>query len=286
MATKFFGQHLLEKGLINKDQFLATLEKQREGNPRLGDLATKMGFLTPAQSHKINDKQKSTDAKFGDIAVSMQLLTTAQLQELIDLQNGSRKLFGKVLSELGYLSPEEVETEFSHYHLEQKQLSNVIRVTVANNSNAQSINACAEIVSKLFTRLFHIPAQFSALAEGHEFAEKSDKLNYLSSITIESVEDITLTIACEQSMMFDIACHLIKIGKDEIDEELAWDATGEFLNIVTGYYAKDTIPQDCSYRAKPPVFSQGLRSLPEMFESVCGLKMDSEIGEFFVCISR
>lgn len=286
MATKFFGQHLLEKGLIDKQQLLSALEQQRVDNPRLGDLATQLGILTPEESHRINDRQKNTDAKFGDIAVAMDLLNAQQLQQLIDIQHSTRKFFGEVLIELGYLDNKLLNQELQLYQLEQKQISNVVKITVANNDNAQSINACAEIISKLFTRLFHVQAQFCALASEQEFTDKSDQLNYISSITIESIEDITLSLACPKDMMFEIASQLIKIDKDEVDEELAWDATGEFLNIVTGYYAKDTIPQDCSYKAKPPLFTQGLSSLPEIFNTVCGLKMDSEMGEFFVCISR
>lgn len=286
MATKFFGQYLLEKGLIDKSQLLSALAKQREGNPRLGDLATQIGILSAAESHRINDRQKNTDAKFGDIAVSMQLLTATQLQQLIDIQHGSRKFFGEVLIDLQYLSKKQVTQELQIYQLEQKQLGNVIKITVDNHRNAQSINACVDIINKLFTRILHVPAQFSELASEQELIGNCETPNYVSSITIESIENITLSLACQKSMMFDIASRLIKIDKDDVDEELAWDAAGEFLNIITGYYAKDTIPPDCSYRVSPPVFSQGLNSLNNRFDSVCGLKIDSEIGQFFVCISR
>ena len=45
MAAKFFGQFLLERGVIDAQQLLRALELQRASNPMLGEIAQAHGLL-------------------------------------------------------------------------------------------------------------------------------------------------------------------------------------------------------------------------------------------------
>jgi len=286
MATKFFGQYLLEKGLINKNQLLATLGEQRAQNPRIGYLAVTEGFISLAQAKQINQRQMSTDARFGDLAIFMGLIDSEQLDHLVDLQSRKRKYFGELLIELNYLDAETVAAELQLHQLMHREYSSKIQGLVDNHNFSQSINTSVNIIAKLFARVLSVPTRFSALATEQELEEFCESPLQLCSITIESVKDITLSIAAEDNLMLEVASRLIGVDLLEVDFDLGLDATGEFLNIIVGYYAKETIPQDCSYNVTPPNYGQSFSDFIDEQADICGLKMESEFGDFVFCISR
>ncbi|MBB6523801.1 chemotaxis protein CheX [Pseudoteredinibacter isoporae] len=284
MATKFFGQYLLEHRHINKHQLLEALAFQRANNPILGELAVEHGFLNSEQARKINQRQQAEDARFGDIAVAMKLITVEQLQQLISLQKQGRKFFGEILVELGHLSQQQLDEQLDIHSNEQAAAQAQIQSAIKKHGNTYNINALAGILCRLSQRSLATTAHFQGLSTLQESTPTDSDL-YLSSITIESVRDLTISIACSKEAMTEIACRLIKIPADEVDEELAWDASGEFLNLVAGYFAKETIPDDCSYKARPPVFSNDLGSLETIYENVTYLRIDTDIGSLIVCLS-
>ncbi|GAA6154146.1 hypothetical protein [Pseudoteredinibacter isoporae] len=284
MATKFFGQYLLEHRLINRDQLLEALAFQRANNPVLGELAIEHGFLNTEQARKINQRQQAEDARFGDIAVAMKLITVEQLQQLIGLQKQGRKFFGEILVELGHMSQDKLDDQLAIHNNEQAIAQAQIQSAIKKHGNTYNINALAGIICRLSQRALSTTAHFQGLTTLSELTPPEDSL-FLSSITIESVRDLTISIACTEFAMAEIARRLIKIPANEIDEELAWDATGEFLNLVAGYFAKETIPDDCSYKAKPPVFTRDLNSLEAIYEKVSYLKIETNIGGLIVCLS-
>lgn len=286
MATKFFGQYLLEKSLINKDQLLSALDEQRRLNPKIGELAVSEGYLDEAQAKKINQRQKAEDARFGDLALNMKFMTEEQLNTLIDKQAGTRKFFGEILVDLGYIQREVLVSELNTHKQEQKELEHSAQLKIAEHPDAHCINLLADIVGKLFTRILGVPATFCGLTLSEDLKISASRFTHLSSISIESNLDTTLSIACGTGLMHEVASRLIQMDVSEVDEELAWDATGELLNIITGYYAKDSISDAYSYKAKPPVFSNKLESLTEIYQTVIGLRMDSELGDFYVLISH
>ncbi len=284
MATKFFGQFLLEHRLIDKNQLLEALAFQRANNPLLGEIAVEHGFLSMEQAKKVNQRQQAEDARFGDIAVNMKFISVEQLQQLIGLQKQGRKFFGEVLVELGHLSQEELSDQLEAHHSEQTLALAQIQSAIKQHGNTYNINALAGIACRLSQRALATQAHFQGLGAIDELPYASDEY-FLSSITIESVRDLTITLACQEQVMTDIACRLIKIPSDEVDSELAWDASGEFLNLVAGYFAKETIPDDCSYKAKPPVFTKDLASLSSIFENVSYLRVETDIGSLAICLS-
>lgn len=284
MATKFFGQYLLEHQLINKSQLLEALDFQRSHNPVLGELAIEHGFLNTEQARKINQRQQAEDARFGDIAVAMKLITIEQLQQLIGLQKQGRKFFGEILVELGHLSPVQLEQQLEIHNSEQALAQAQIQSSIKQHGNTFNINALAGIVCRLSQRAIGTTAHFQGLSSLKEIGQ-SDTPLFMSSITIESVRDLTISMACSEQAMRDIACRLIKLPPEDVDENLAWDATGEFLNLVAGYFAKETIPDDCSYKARPPVFTKDLGSLETIYEKVSYLKIETDIGQLILCLS-
>ena len=153
MAAKFFGQFLLEKGVIDAQQLLRALEIQRVSNPALGELACEKGMLTADQAQVINERQRREDKRFGDLAQSMGLLTADEVGVLLDEQKSRRKLFGEILVEEGFLDRERLEAELRDHAGERDEAMRSLDAIVATHQLGRRVGNSIATTNKLFPRL-------------------------------------------------------------------------------------------------------------------------------------
>ena len=71
-----FGDYLIEKGVVSKEEVDIALKFQTEKSLSLGALAVVDGLLTEQQLSVILDRQREVEAAglFGEIAINMKLL--------------------------------------------------------------------------------------------------------------------------------------------------------------------------------------------------------------------
>ena len=164
MSNKFFGQYLLELGVINKQQLLLAIDLQRASHLTLGEIAIKKGYLTNLQATAINIEQQRTDERFGALAVSMGHLIGKQVSELFITQQNVRKFFGEVLVEQGILS-KTVLLEQLEAHSELKKLSTLkLDSAVYAHKHGKFIADTNSMTVRLFLRIAKINVQGSNLS--------------------------------------------------------------------------------------------------------------------------
>merc|ERR1711976_357898 len=66
-----FGQYLLQKGAISKEQLLHCLEVQNSVNRKIGEIAVAEGVMLPEQVDKILKVQKRINKYFGQLTMQM-----------------------------------------------------------------------------------------------------------------------------------------------------------------------------------------------------------------------
>lgn len=283
MASKFFGQYLLEKGFLNKDQLLKVLDLQRDANPILGEIAIDLSYLTRTQANSINEKQKREDKRFGDIAQEMNLLNTEQIDELLVLQKKRRKFFGEIVVEQGFLSPNILERELTLHQQEKEEALNTLEVGLQDHADAKLVNSLLNTCRKLFQRILKTQCDFSELIpkEGHS------KLLPLRSacIDVTTLPPFFVAIACEPGVAEEIAMRFLNVKKEMIDNDLAIDAVGETLNTIMGYVVKDVVVYEENYTASPPDFNQDISTLLSEKNSAL-VKMNAGFGQFYLISGR
>ena len=77
-AAKFFGEYLVFRKLISREQLTQATELVESRNQRLGDLAVEQGFMTLTQADGLNQKQREVDKPFGALAVEHGLINGSQ----------------------------------------------------------------------------------------------------------------------------------------------------------------------------------------------------------------
>jgi len=113
-----FGDYLIEKGKIGREDLDVALKLRTEKGIRLGVLAVDDGLLTEQQLGAILDHQREVaDAGlFGEIAINMKLLSKEQVDELLKKQREYDKIIGQILVLSGVISKNEKEEELKQFH--------------------------------------------------------------------------------------------------------------------------------------------------------------------------
>lgn len=106
MYSKLYGNFLLDKGYISKEQYQLILEKMNSIRVKLGLIAVEKSFMTHEQTEEVNRIQAMEDKRFGDIAVEKGFLTQEQVSVLLKMQGNPYMQFTQVLVDNEILSLE------------------------------------------------------------------------------------------------------------------------------------------------------------------------------------
>ena len=280
-AAKFFGQFLLERGVIDAGQLLRALELQRASNPMLGEIAQAEGLLTIAQARMINERQRREDRRFGDIAQELHLLTAAQVDLLVEQQKRRRKLFGEILVEAGMLDRDTLEAELAAHQADRSAALSSLAENLAGHPLQAMADGAIATCARLFPRILRTQAQFASLAAAGDLDHAVPLCAY---VHVEAARPLGVALACDAATATAFACAFLSIPPSACDEALAADALGELVNVLMGYVVKDTLPEDTAYRARPPVFGRPAAELAARPDTVA-LAMGSQLGPFVLLVS-
>ncbi|WCN07819.1 hypothetical protein [Marinomonas mediterranea] len=276
MNTKFFGQFLLEKGIINREQLLEALDAQRKSAPLLGDIAIEKEWITAQQAARINTEQRRQDKRFGEIAISLALLDDSQIGVLLSEQKFRRQYFGEILAELGYISRDDLDTQLAKHRQYNDEFAAHIDTSFEDSALGTKARAVSELFSRFYQRMMKtsisITDVFNTLPEN-----KQGDLFWTQTIQSDKTYHLTLSLNKEHACL--IASNFLDMTIDELDE-LSIDAVCEFLNTFLGHaYIK--ISNDTMPRIQPPQHHAALTNMPI---SVCTtLMFDS--GKFAIGVS-
>ncbi len=110
-SMKNFGEFLLEKGRVSRDQFARAKSQVETLNLKMGLCAYAFGFITEPQIQKIIGIQRRTGQRFGDIATALGFLSQVQLQTILRIQDKYRITIEDALVMDGAITQEQVERE-------------------------------------------------------------------------------------------------------------------------------------------------------------------------------
>lgn len=118
MFSQLFGNYLVNKGIITKEDYKSAIKAQLEKRVRIGEIAIAEGMLTPEQVGKINRLQKQFDALFGTLAIERGFLSEEQVEELLQKQGNSYLQFLESLLDSGKVSVAQIDGEFENFQKE------------------------------------------------------------------------------------------------------------------------------------------------------------------------
>lgn len=118
MHTQFFGNYLLSRNLITKEEMLSVMEQLASTHVKLGSLAAHAGYMTASEVEHVIIMQTRQDKRFGELAVELGYMSQKQVDELLQEQVPDYILFGQILIEDGILTPAQLENYLTDYRSE------------------------------------------------------------------------------------------------------------------------------------------------------------------------
>jgi hypothetical protein len=235
MGVKFFGQYLIEQGVVDSDQIRAALKLMDDENRSLGELAEAGGILTAEEAAKVNAQQRYCDIPFGELAVGMGLLSEEQVEYLIGFQEQTRLRIGQSLVRLGFLPNEQLLQLLVRFETEQA-LFRIGNVALPNGLDGNLLAATVlDLFPKLLVRIARIGVR---IGKGQAAAEVP---SYPVRVAVNATGDVGLLICLlgDEEFALHLAC--ATAGLDESHLEAARqnpvvlaDGVGEFLNVLAG----------------------------------------------------
>lgn len=255
MAVKFFGQFLVEKGVVSREALLQAVDLQEKTNLKFGEMVVAMKLMTMADVERVNLAQRSQDLHFGDMAVNLGIITETQVQQVLTKQRNNHLYIGEALIKVGALGPEQLQGYLEEFKQDQQPyLATTIEIPreIAHQPMWEMV---ADLTYKMLTRVAKIPFRPGLctlvetlpqrpIAAGLSFSG-SVKARYLMAVTENIRSQIAKAILDEESV-------------DDEPLEVLDDAVREFINIVCGNVAAKGAQMGYTLEIAPPeTYPQG-----------------------------
>lgn len=245
MFSTFFGNYLLNKGLVSKENLSKVLQAQKEVRLKLGVLAINSGFMTGEQVQEVNDLQVRQDRRFGDLAIERKYLTSEQLESLLKQQKSEHLLLAQALIDENLMTLSEFEKEIVNYKAAHSLTDE--EFDALKNGNVEVIvnafldfDGCehAPIYRDYITLLFKNIIRFIDTDVRIEKAEAIDKTLYphLFSQKVSGEMQLSTYFAGQVEPFIAFAGKFADETFNELDD-YAKDSMGEFLNVHNGLFA-------------------------------------------------
>lgn len=243
MFSQYFGNYLLNNGLLTDEQLTNCLRIHQSTHVKLGVIAVDKNYLTPAQVEKIHEVQRTKDMLFGEIAVSLGYLTDQQVEEMLSTQKNNHLQLAQTIVNLGYLTIEDFSIALNDY--KNKYSLSDERFNAIKDGNIDAIvqvllseqSVSAQKYSDYITLFLKNTVRFIDTAIHLELVPftKINTHDYVVRQQITGYQKMDTFILSNEEVFIQMASRFAQEELNEVDE-LAQASVSEFLNLHNGIY--------------------------------------------------
>lgn len=240
MFSKYFGNFLLNKGIITSHQLNEVFQQEKNTHVKLGILALNKGFMTLEQIQEVNEAQMATDKRFGEIAIEKGYLSVDKLEELLTGQKTSYLLLSQILLDKGILTMDQISRLLFNYKNENGLTNEELQQLTSDNVD--------KIISSTLNEKNSTYEEYIILLAKNIERHLKEK-TYVEKINHFATERYPLTVTQKVTGEYNLDTYLFLNEKDfkkiasifaeeeltEIDE-LCRSAVLEFLNLHNGIF--------------------------------------------------
>jgi hypothetical protein len=264
--SQYFGNYLLEQGLITPPQLRDALERQNSVHVKLGVLAMDALYMTAEQVDDVVAIQKKQDKRFGEIALAKGYLTGIQLDILLNRQTPEHVLLAQVLVDMGIFSFVELEKAMEQYRLAQGM--DIAEFDAVKSNDVETLLLAAlglrdekyrwysDYILVFVKNLVRFIDSNVLVGKARTIGRYEYK--WLASQGIEGELTLFSALTANEDVLIAFAAafadmHIAEMG------EIAWASLGEFLNCQNGIFASNLHDKGITVDLMPPeVTSDGV----------------------------
>lgn len=243
MYTQFFGNFLINKGIITTEQLMEALKIQASTHQKLGTLAIHAGYMSANEVEDVYIMQTHYDKRFGELAVKLGYLTQKQVNELLELQLPDYMKLGQVLVEKGWISNVDLENLVAEYRssyeicdlnlaIEQQELVNKLLSSFCSKENIQDSERVIPYLTLFFNNLVRFIGEDFTPLEIIPMPEVPTNFCVSQQIT----DSLLSALDMEPQTAIAFACKYVDEEFTEFDEYVL-ASVEDFLNLHNGLYA-------------------------------------------------
>lgn len=292
MFSQYFGNFLLNKGLVTASQLNRAIELQKTAHLKLGVLCVNAGYMTPEQIEEVHQKQMQVDKRFGELAIELGYLTQEQLDEILSTQKHSHLLLGQVLIDEKILTIDQFTEALNQYKAENSLSDEQFEAIKKGD-----IDTLVDTVLKLgdSEKATAIKDYLTLFAKNMiRFVEDQIRMEPVNNCETLSNEwlvyqnifgDATYftAILSNEKVLLDIASKYAQEELAEVDE-LAEASIGEFLNLHNGIFTVNMSNREIELNMRPQQIKKNVTLSGLKDASVA--KISVPAGEFFVVFTE
>ena len=231
MAVMFFGQYLVERGIVSRDVLLKAIALQEQNNLSFGDTAVSMGLLTSADADRINQAQRSQDMRIGDLSVQMGLLTDDKVMAVLAEQKRRHLYIGEAVVAAGGLTAEELEKYLQEFKEDQAKYTTDKVSIPAGVPHPDQWEMMSDLTYKMLTRV----ARVTFHSDPCTLVDTIPVFPVLAAMDIIGDISVKYVFGCTAGLQAKIAQAIL--GTDNVSKEpkeVLDDTVMEFVNVVCG----------------------------------------------------
>lgn len=239
MFDQYFGQYLLNNGILTAKQLRDALEQEQFTKAKLGVLAINTGFMTAEQVEEVHHLQRTIDKRFGEIAVAKGYLAQDKVEYLLAEQKNNALSLSQVIIDKGYLNFSQLETALSDFK-KKNQITSEFDMSQALQLLETGVSDMYLDYAALFLRsitrfLDDIPLVDIKLIRSLKMHDVDSVKGWMVSQDITGSSDLFTGIVLEDAAFLELARRFSEEELQTIDS-LAQDSVSEFLNVHNGIF--------------------------------------------------
>jgi len=233
LKPDFFGQYLVDRGIVTPEELQKAIQLQRSFNLSVGEYAMKQGLLQLTDVNRILTYQKSSGKRFGELAVDLGLLTESQVEELLEHQRREHLFIGQALVSIDVLSKESLENELEQFtagkRLEERQRQQL----PADLPNRTIWMALFDLVERYVIRVTRIYTR----KERWVLGPQEDLLELGACISFTGALSFVLRLGTTRTFALNAARNFLEDPALSETNPLVQDNLAELTNVLCGALA-------------------------------------------------
>lgn len=244
MFSAFFGNYILNKGLVSAEDLSTALKNQSEIRLKLGVLAINSGFMNASQVEEIHELQAKMDKRFGELAIENNYLSPEQLDFILKQQKSEHLILAQALIDQNSMSMATFEKELLAYKaahsltdeqfdaLKDGNVDVVVNAFLSFEGN-EAADYYHEYVSLLFKNLIRFIDSDVRIESAEVITSMQSPFMFTQKITGE-LQMVTSIVGDSETL----TAFAGKYADETFTmmDAFAKDSIGEFLNLHNGLF--------------------------------------------------
>ena len=238
MGVKFFGQYLIEKKVITREDLWHAVQLQHKTNLLFGETARSLGVITREDVERVHAAQRKQDMDFGDMCVKMEILSKEQVRQVAEHQKRNRLRLGDALVRINAIQAEALPALLQAFEADQEACYAKEEPPRTPLPHEDLWEMYADRTYRMFTRFVNLtfkPDQRSVVTG-------IDPNDTIVAIRMKGDAPCIYLLSVSADMRDTIAKAMLRLNDISTQpREAIVDAVKEFVNIVGGSIASKVL---------------------------------------------